>query len=45
MYFNHAAPYEMPHMIPAAYMVAGFTVAGVYAAGILRGRRDRYCTR
>jgi hypothetical protein len=26
----------------AAYMVTGFTVAGVYAAGILRGRRDRY---
>jgi cytochrome bd ubiquinol oxidase subunit I len=40
--FNHAAVYEMPHMILAAYMVAGFTVAGVYAAGILRGRRDRY---
>ena len=34
--------YEMPHMILAAYMVTGFTVAGVYAAGILRGRRDRY---
>ena len=29
-------------MILAAYMVAGFAVAGVYAAGILRGRRDRY---
>ena len=29
-------------MILAAYMVTGFTVAGVYAAGILRGRRDRY---
>jgi cytochrome d ubiquinol oxidase subunit I len=29
-------------MILAAYMVSGFTVAGVYAAGILRGRRDRY---
>ena len=40
--FNHAAPYEMPHMILAAYMVTGFAVAGVYAAGILRGRRDRY---
>ncbi len=40
--FNHAAAYEMPHMILAAYMVTGFTVAGVYAAGILRGRRDRY---
>ena len=42
VYFNHAAVYEMPHMILAAYMVTGFTVAGVYAAGILRGRRDRY---
>lgn len=40
--FNHAAYYEMPHMILAAYMVSGFLVAGVYAAGILRGRRDRY---
>ena len=42
VYFNHAAVYEMPHMILAAYMVSGFTVGGVYAAGILRGRRDRY---
>src|SRR5690349_17162592 len=42
VYFNHAAIYEMPHMILAAYMVTGFLVAGVYAAGILRGRRDRY---
>ncbi|HEY2562574.1 MAG TPA: cytochrome ubiquinol oxidase subunit I [Acidimicrobiales bacterium] len=42
VFFNHAATYEMPHMILAAYLVAGFTVAGVYAAGILRGRRDRY---
>ncbi len=25
----------------AAYMVAGFTIAGVYAVGMLRGRRDR----
>ena len=40
VYFNHAAIYEMPHMILAAYMVTGFTVAGIYAAGILRGRRD-----
>jgi cytochrome bd ubiquinol oxidase subunit I len=40
--FNHASSYEMPHMIFAAYMVAGFFVAGVYAVGILRGRRDRY---
>jgi cytochrome bd ubiquinol oxidase subunit I len=42
VYFNHAAVYEMPHMILAAYMVTGFLVAGVYAAGIWRGRRDRY---
>jgi cytochrome d ubiquinol oxidase subunit I len=42
VFFNHAATYEMPHMILAAYLVTGFTVAGVYAAGILRGRRDRY---
>jgi cytochrome d ubiquinol oxidase subunit I len=42
VFFNHAASYEMPHMILAAYMVTGFLVAGVYAAGILRGRCDRY---
>jgi cytochrome d ubiquinol oxidase subunit I len=42
VFFNHAALYEMPHMILAAYMVSGFTVAGVYAAGVLRGRRDSY---
>jgi cytochrome d ubiquinol oxidase subunit I len=42
VFFNHAAIYEMPHMILAAYMVAGFLIAGVYATGMLRGRRDRY---
>jgi cytochrome d ubiquinol oxidase subunit I len=42
VYFNHAAYYEMPHMILAAYMVTGFAVAGIYAVGVLRGRRDRY---
>src|SRR5262249_32706970 len=42
VYFNRAASYPTPHMILAAYMVTGFLVAGVYAAGILRGRRDRY---
>ncbi len=42
VYFNRASVYEMPHMILAAYMVAGFTVAGVYAVGYLRGRRDLY---
>jgi cytochrome bd ubiquinol oxidase subunit I len=40
--FNRATPYEVPHMILAAYMVTGFVVAGVYAVGLLRGRRDRY---
>jgi cytochrome d ubiquinol oxidase subunit I len=40
--FNSATGYEVPHMILAAYMVAGFLVAGVYAVGLLRGRRDRY---
>ena len=40
--FNRAAAYEMPHMVLAAYMVAGFGVASVYAVGFLRGRRDRY---
>ena len=40
--FNAAAGYEIPHMILAAYMVAGFLVASVYAVGMLRGRRDRY---
>src|SRR4051794_34177784 len=40
--FNSAVPYEVPHMILAAYLVTGFLVASVYAAGMLRGRRDRY---
>jgi cytochrome bd ubiquinol oxidase subunit I len=40
--FNRATPYEVPHMILAAYMVAGFLVASVYAAGMLRGHTDRY---
>jgi cytochrome d ubiquinol oxidase subunit I len=40
--FNKAVPYEVPHMILAAYLVTGFIVASVYAVGMLRGRRDRY---
>ena len=40
--FNGATAYEVPHMVLAAYMVAGFGVASVYAVGWLRGRRDRY---
>ena len=39
---NKAVAYEAPHMILAAYMVAGFLVASVYAVGMLRGRRDRH---
>ncbi len=42
VFFSRSAIYEMPHMILAAYLVAGFGVASVYAVGILRGRRDRY---
>jgi cytochrome d ubiquinol oxidase subunit I len=40
--FNNAVPYEVPHMILAAYMVTAFLVASVYAVGMLRGRRDRH---
>jgi cytochrome bd ubiquinol oxidase subunit I len=40
--FNPAVPYQVPHMILAAYIVTGFLVASVYAVGLLRGRRDRY---
>jgi cytochrome d ubiquinol oxidase subunit I len=40
--FNPATPYEVPHMLLAAYMVTGFVVAGVYAVWLLRGRTDRY---
>jgi cytochrome bd ubiquinol oxidase subunit I len=39
---NKAVAYEAPHLILAAYMVAGFLVASVYAVGMLRGRRDRH---
>ena len=42
VFFNASTPYEATHMILAAYMVTGFVVAGVYAVGLLRGRRDRY---
>src|SRR4029079_17850331 len=40
--FNPAVPYEVPHMILAAYLVTGFLVASIYAVGMLRGRHDRY---
>jgi cytochrome d ubiquinol oxidase subunit I len=40
--FNPATPPQTIHMILAAFMVAGFTTAAVYAVGMARGRRDRY---
>jgi cytochrome d ubiquinol oxidase subunit I len=42
VFFNDAFWYEAVHMLLAAYVVAGFAVAGVYAVGMMRGRRDRY---
>jgi cytochrome bd ubiquinol oxidase subunit I len=42
VFFNRAFWYESVHMLLAAYIVAGFMIAGVYAAGMLKGRRDRY---
>jgi cytochrome bd ubiquinol oxidase subunit I len=40
--FNKAVPYEVPHMILAAYIMTGFLVASIYAVGMLRGRVDHY---
>lgn len=40
--FNSTVGGQYLHMLLAAYMVAGFLVAGVYAWGWLKGRRDRY---
>ncbi len=39
--FNSAVWWQYLHMLLAAYMVVGFTVAAVYAVGQLRGRTDR----
>jgi cytochrome d ubiquinol oxidase subunit I len=41
VFFNRAFWYEAIHMLLAAYMVAGFVIAGVYAVAMLRGHRDR----
>jgi cytochrome d ubiquinol oxidase subunit I len=38
---NPSTPTETIHMLVSAYVVTGFVVAAVYAAGILRGRSDR----
>lgn len=40
--FNPATPPQTVHMTFAAFMVAGFATASVYAVAWLRGRRDRY---
>jgi cytochrome d ubiquinol oxidase subunit I len=40
--FNTGSLLQVAHMWVAAYMVVGFVVAAVYAAGMLRGRRDRH---
>ena len=40
--FNDNLWHELVHMLLAAYMVAGFGVAGVYAWAWLHGKRDRY---
>ena len=38
--FNPSTPTETIHMLVSAYVVTGFVVAAVYAAGMLRGRHD-----
>src|SRR4051812_12000597 len=40
--FNKAMPLQSLHMLIAAYLVGGFMISSVYAAAMLRGRRDRY---
>ena len=40
--FNQHAFLQFGHMWVGAYMLAGFSVAGVYAVGMLRGRRDAH---
>lgn len=42
VFFNGAFWFESVHMLLAAYIVAGFSVAAVYAVGMLKGRRDHY---
>jgi cytochrome d ubiquinol oxidase subunit I len=40
--FNSALWYEFPHMLAAAYMTAGFLIAGVFAVARLRSNWGRY---
>ena len=39
---NPSTPVMTTHMILAAYMATGLTVASIYAVGMLKGRRDAY---
>lgn len=39
---NPSTPFETVHMILACYVTTGFGTAAVYAAGLLRGKRDDY---
>ena len=40
--FNDQVWLQFLHMWLGAFMVAGFVISAVYAAGMLRGRRDRH---
>ena len=40
--FNDFFWHELVHMFLAAFMVAGFMTASVYAVAMLRGKRDRF---
>lgn len=40
--FNDRVWLQFAHMWVGAYMVVGFSVAGVYAVGMLKGRRDEH---
>jgi cytochrome d ubiquinol oxidase subunit I len=40
--FNPSTPYETTHMLLAAYMATGFSIATVYAIALLRGKRGEY---
>ncbi|MFJ3640679.1 cytochrome ubiquinol oxidase subunit I [Streptomyces sp. NPDC090108] len=42
VFFNNAFWLQFWHMLLAAYIVAGFVVASVYAIGMIRGRRGHY---
>ena len=39
---NPSTPVMTTHMLLAAYMATGLSIAAVYAVGMLRGRRDPY---